>query len=90
MHLRDRKTLLRRLNPGDQSATQQRLLNDARIPGIAQWFFDHETTQDWLRGNHSRVLWLHGPSIAPASLASFCLANEYQAQRARLLLPQIL
>ncbi|KAI1044408.1 hypothetical protein LB505_012905 [Fusarium chuoi] len=62
MQLSDRKPLLRRLNPGDQSATQQRLLNDARIPGIGQWFFDHETTQDWLSGNHGRVLWLHGHS----------------------------
>ncbi|KAF5972988.1 hypothetical protein FBULB1_8508 [Fusarium bulbicola] len=62
MQLSDRKLLLRRLNPGDQSATQQRLLNDARIPGVAQWFFDHETTQDWLTGNDGRVLWLHGPS----------------------------
>ncbi|KAG5760329.1 hypothetical protein H9Q69_013530 [Fusarium xylarioides] len=62
MQLSNRKTLLRRLNPGDQSATQQRLFNDARIPGVAQWFFDHETTQDWLSGNHGRVLWLHGPS----------------------------
>ncbi|KAF5236051.1 hypothetical protein FANTH_11407 [Fusarium anthophilum] len=62
MQLSDQKILLRRLNPGDQSATQQRLLNDARIPGVAQWFFDHETTQDWLTGSDSRVLWLHGPS----------------------------
>ncbi|CCT72683.1 uncharacterized protein FFUJ_12574 [Fusarium fujikuroi IMI 58289] len=62
MQLTDRKPLLRRLNPGDQSATQQRLLNDARIPGIGQWFFDHETTQDWLSGTRGRVLWLHGRS----------------------------
>ncbi|KAF5626849.1 hypothetical protein F25303_10977 [Fusarium sp. NRRL 25303] len=64
MQLIDRKPLLRRLNPGDQSATQQRLLNDARIPGIGQWFFDHETTQDWLNGTRGRVLWLHGQSAA--------------------------
>lgn len=89
MQLSDRKPLLRRLNPGDQSATQQRLLNDARIPGIGQWFFDHETTQDWLSGNHGRVLWLHGHSMSPTSITSLCLANDYQAQLARLLSPQI-
>jgi hypothetical protein len=64
----DRNVLLRRLSPGDQSATQQRILNDARICGTAQWFFDHERTRDWLRGNECRVLWLYGPSISPTCI----------------------
>lgn len=89
MQLTDRTPLLRRLNPGDQSATQQRLLNDARVPGIGQWFFDHETTQDWLSGTRGRVLWLHGQSISPSSITSLCLANDYQAQLARLSSPRI-
>lgn len=90
MQLGDRKTLLRRLNPGDQSATQQRLLSNARIPGVAQWFFDHEKTQDWLSGSDGRVLWLDGPSISPTSNTSSCPADKTQAQLARLLLPRVL
>ncbi|KAH7151113.1 hypothetical protein DER46DRAFT_628970 [Fusarium sp. MPI-SDFR-AT-0072] len=72
----DKKTLLRRLNPGDQSATQQRLLSNARIPRIAQWFFDHETTQDWLSGNDGRVLWLHGPSATGKTFVTSSLVSH--------------
>ena len=49
--------------PGDKFPTQQRILDDAHIPGIGQWFIDHEKTQSWLNGKKGdRILWLHGPS----------------------------
>ncbi|EXM18301.1 hypothetical protein FOTG_13576 [Fusarium oxysporum f. sp. vasinfectum 25433] len=76
MQLGDRKTLLRRLNPGDQSATQQRLLSNARIPGVTQWFFDHEKTQDWLSGNDGRVLWLNGPSATGKTFITSSLVSH--------------
>lgn len=54
---------LSKLCPGDKFPTQQRILDDAHIPGIGQWFLDHETTQKWLNGDGNRILWLSGPSV---------------------------
>ena len=54
---------LAKLCPGDKFPTQQRILDDAHIPGIGQWFLDHETTQKWLNGDGNRILWLSGPSV---------------------------
>ena len=53
---------LSKLCPGDRFPTQQRILDDAHILGIGQWFLDHRTTQKWLSGDDSQILWLHGPS----------------------------
>lgn len=58
----DQQHLFRGLSPGDQFATQQRMLNDARIPGTCQWFLEDEVIQNWLHGDGDPVLWLHGPS----------------------------
>lgn len=53
---------LKKLCPGDKYPTQQRILDNARIPGTCQWFLNHETTQAWLNGDGHHILWLRGPS----------------------------
>ncbi|KIL86013.1 hypothetical protein FAVG1_10983 [Fusarium avenaceum] len=72
----DRQQLLRRLSPGDQFATQQRMLNDARIPGTCRWFLEDERIQNWLHGDGDPVLWLHGPSGSGKTLLSSSLVNN--------------
>ncbi|KAH7183584.1 uncharacterized protein B0J16DRAFT_307923, partial [Fusarium flagelliforme] len=68
---------LSKLCPGDKFPTQQRILDDAQISGIGQWFIDHEKTQSWLNGEKGdRALWLHGPSASGKTFLSSCLVNH--------------
>ncbi|RBR15628.1 uncharacterized protein FIESC28_07269 [Fusarium coffeatum] len=64
------------LCPGDKFPTQQRILDDAHIPGIGKWFLDHEKTQKWLTGDGKQVLWLHGPSASGKTFLSSSLVNH--------------
>ncbi|CAJ0554564.1 Ff.00g130770.m01.CDS01 [Fusarium sp. VM40] len=82
----DRQHLLRRLSPGDQFATQQRMLNDARIPGTCRWFLEDERIQNWLHGDGDPVLWLHGPSgsgktFLSSSIVDNILTNNIEVQK---------
>uniref|UniRef100_A0A4E9EGL8 Nephrocystin 3-like N-terminal domain-containing protein n=1 Tax=Gibberella zeae TaxID=5518 RepID=A0A4E9EGL8_GIBZA len=61
---------LEKLCPGDKYPTQQRILDNARIPGTCQWFLNHETTQAWLNGDGHHILWLHGPSASGKTFLS--------------------
>ncbi|KAJ4138741.1 hypothetical protein NW768_002612 [Fusarium equiseti] len=67
---------LSKLCPGDKFPTQQRILDDVHIPGIGQWFLDHEKTQKWLNGDSDRVLWLHGSSASGKTFLSSSLVNH--------------
>ncbi|KAF4336059.1 ankyrin-2 [Fusarium beomiforme] len=57
---------------------ETRILNDARIPGTTEWFFDHERTKEWQCGNNTRVLWLHGPSATGKTFVTSSLVSHIQ------------
>ncbi|EKJ76545.1 hypothetical protein NXS19_011145 [Fusarium pseudograminearum] len=67
---------LGKLCPGDKYPTQQRILDNVRIPGTCQWFLNHETTQAWLDGDQHHILWLHGPSTSGKTFLSSSLVNH--------------
>ncbi|KAM0196050.1 hypothetical protein ACHAPI_006068 [Fusarium lateritium] len=76
MTLTDRQSLLRRLSPGDQFATQQRMLDDARIPGTCEWFLKDEKVVNWLHGDCDPVLWVYGPSGSGKTFLSSSLVDH--------------
>ncbi|KAM0230671.1 hypothetical protein ACHAP5_011306 [Fusarium lateritium] len=76
MMLTDKQNLLRRLSPGDQFAIQQRMLDDARIPGTCEWFLEDEKVKNWLHGQSDPVLWLCGPSGSGKTFLSSSLVDR--------------
>ncbi|XEV07490.1 hypothetical protein FSHL1_012777 [Fusarium sambucinum] len=78
---REKLDKLEILCPGDTYPTQQRILDNARIPGTCQWFLNHETTKSWLNSDGHHVLWLHGPSASGKTFLSSSIVNHMHQEK---------